>query len=215
MATIKQENLIFQKLAEIMKEVPVITKGRQTDHGQKYKFRGIDDMYNELHPLFAKHGVFFTSRILNTEREERRSKNDGLLIWAISDIEFTFYAEDGSSVSSVMRGEAMDTSDKASNKAASAALKYALMQLLMIPTEEDNDTENADHKPEPKQDNYEVERAKLQSQYLEILDNTDVFDKDDKKKYAIKNEWTVSQLKACIEKLHNIIQKKKKELVNA
>lgn len=207
-----ETKLIYQKIAKIMKEVPVIPKDRKTESGQKYKFRGIDDMYNSLHELFAANGVFFTSEILDTKREERQSKSGGLLIWAISDIKFTFYAEDGSNISSVMRGEAMDTSDKASNKAASVALKYALMQLLLIPTEEDNDTENENHQPKPKQENYEVQRAKAQADYLQLLnENSVLFTSDEDKKYQLKNEWTLKQIEYCIEGLRKEIKKRKND----
>ena len=102
-------------------------------------------MYNELHGLFASNKVFFTSRVLHAEREERINKSGNTMVYTILDIEFTFYAEDGSCISSVMRGEAMDTGDKASSKAASAALKYALMQMFMIPTQEEKDTEYQSH----------------------------------------------------------------------
>jgi hypothetical protein len=61
-------------------------------------------------------------------------------------IKFTFYTTDGSSVSAVGIGHALDTSDKATNKAQSSALKYALMQTFLIPTEEDKDVEVADNK---------------------------------------------------------------------
>jgi hypothetical protein len=44
----------------------------------------------------------------------------------------------------------MDSGDKASNKAASAALKYALLQLFMIPTEEEKDTEFQSPEVKPK-----------------------------------------------------------------
>jgi hypothetical protein len=54
-------------------------------------------------------------------------------------IKFTFYADDGSNVESVVIGEAMDTGDKASNKALSIGLKYALLQVFCIPTEDDKD----------------------------------------------------------------------------
>ena len=47
---------------------------------------------------------------------------------------YTFHAEDGSSVSSVIPAEGMDSGDKATNKALSAALKYALIQTFSIPT---------------------------------------------------------------------------------
>ncbi len=42
-------------------------------------------------------------------------------------------------------GEAMDSGDKSSNKAMSAAMKYALLEVFCIPTEGDNDSENHTH----------------------------------------------------------------------
>ncbi len=42
-------------------------------------------------------------------------------------------------------GEAMDSGDKSTNKAMSAAYKYAAMQAFCIPTEGDHDTENQTH----------------------------------------------------------------------
>ena len=59
-------------------------------------------------------------------------------------VRHTFYAEDGTHVVCVTLGEAMDSGDKASNKAMSAALKYALIETFLIPTfEADRDTETA------------------------------------------------------------------------
>jgi hypothetical protein len=44
-----------------------------------------------------------------------------------------------------MFGEAMDSGDKATNKAMSAAYKYMAMQEFCIPTEGDNDADAATH----------------------------------------------------------------------
>ena len=62
-------------------------------------------------------------------------------------MKYTFYAEDGSSVSAVVQGEGMDSADKSSNKAMSVAFKYACFQVLCIPTEEmkDPDAETPPH----------------------------------------------------------------------
>ena len=46
---------------------------------------------------------------------------------------------DGSSVETVNVGEAMDSGDKGFNKAMSIALKYSLLQMFLIPTEEQKD----------------------------------------------------------------------------
>lgn len=147
---------IFKKINSILQEVDAIGKNKKNEQ-QNYKFRGIDDMYNALHPLFAIHGVFITSDILTSKREERQTKSGGNLIYTIVTCKFTFYAEDGSNVSSTLEGEAMDSGDKSTNKAMSTALKYALMQMFLIPTEEQLDTEYKSpevkakkDKPEPK-----------------------------------------------------------------
>jgi hypothetical protein len=44
-----------------------------------------------------------------------------------------------------MIGEAMDSGDKSSNKAMSAAYKYAAFQAFCIPTEGDNDADATTH----------------------------------------------------------------------
>lgn len=137
--------LIYEKIPKILASVEAIGKDR-TNIQQGYKFRGIDDMYNDLHKYFASEGVFITSKILNSFREERATKSGGVMIYSIIDFEFSFYTTDGSFVTTQQRGEASDSGDKSSNKSASTALKYALMQTLLIPTEEEKDTEN--HSPE-------------------------------------------------------------------
>ncbi len=61
-------------------------------------------------------------------------------------VEFDFVAaEDGSKHTVITVGEAMDSGDKASNKAMSAAYKYAAFQAFCIPTEGDNDADSQTH----------------------------------------------------------------------
>jgi hypothetical protein len=137
---------IYKQILAIMSDMEAIGKNKRNDQ-QKYNFRGIDDMYNALHPLFAKHGVFITSEIVSSSREQKPTQSGGVLLYSIVNVKFTFFAEDGSSVSSTLQGEAMDSGDKATNKAISAALKYALMQMFLIPTEELKDADQTT--PEP------------------------------------------------------------------
>jgi hypothetical protein len=139
---------ISKKILLILQEVDAIAKSK-TNTQQNYKFRGIDDMYNALHPLFSKHGVYITSEVLSSKREERQTKSGGVLIYTIVTCKFNFNCED-SSVSSILEGEAMDSGDKSTNKAMSTALKYALMQMFLIPTEEQLDTETKSPDPAPK-----------------------------------------------------------------
>jgi len=132
-----------------MQDVEAITKGK-TNQQQNYKFRGIDDMYNALHPLFKKHSVFITSNVLESKREERQTAKGGFLMYSIIKVCFRFYTTDGTFIESIIEGEAMDSGDKATNKALSTALKYALMQMFLIPTDEKIDTEYQSPEPLPK-----------------------------------------------------------------
>ena len=130
--------LIFKQIPLIMREVEAIEKLRD-NKAQGFKFRGIDDIYNELHPRLAKHGVFTVPEVLDERREERPTKSGGISTHVILKIKFTFFAEDGSSITATMIGEGADSGDKASNKAQAIAHKYALLQVFAIPTENEKD----------------------------------------------------------------------------
>lgn len=143
---------IFGRIPLIMAEVEPIAKSRSNEQ-QRYKFRGIDDVYQALQAIMAKHGVFTVPKVLHERSEERQSKAGSALIYRILTIEYTFYAADGSSFAAVVIGEGQDSGDKASNKAMSVAHKYALLQVFCIPTDEPKDPEHDSHdlapKPEP------------------------------------------------------------------
>ena len=119
-----------------MFEVEEIKKGK-TNAQQGFKYRGIDDIMNALHNLFALQGVVIrVNKIRSVERTERPTKSGGTMLYSINDYQFCFSAADGSFVTTWSRGEASDSADKSSNKAVSVALKYCLLQMFLIPTEE-------------------------------------------------------------------------------
>lgn len=142
--------LIHELIGVIMREVPAIAKDKR-NQGQGYNFRGVEDIYAAVHPLLAKHGVFSVPCVLEDKSEERQGKSGGTLIYRILKIRYDFYAPDGSCVSATVIGEGMDSGDKASNKAQSVAHKYAIIQLLAIPTEELIDPERDNPEPAPRQ----------------------------------------------------------------
>jgi hypothetical protein len=119
---------------------------KDTNTFDNYKFRGIDSVYNALSPLLAKHGLCILPRMLSRVCEERQSAKGGALFYVTVEAEFDFVcAEDGSKHTIKTFGEAMDRGDKATNKAMSAAYKYAAFQAFAIPTEGDNDADAATH----------------------------------------------------------------------
>ena len=138
--------LIYKKIIEVMQDINAISKGRKNDQ-QHFMFRGIDDVMNELHPTLAKCGVFVLPNVLEETRTTGKTARGGDMFYTRLKIKFGFYAEDGSHVDTVVIGEAMDTADKASNKALSIGLKYAMLQVFCIPTEDEKDPDA--QSPEP------------------------------------------------------------------
>ena len=123
-----------------------ITKSRRNAQ-QGYNFRGIDDVYNTLSPMLAKHKLCILPRVIEHSVVERQTAKGGTLFYTTVKVDFDFVsAEDGSKHTITMIGEAMDSADKSSNKAQSAAYKYAAFQAFAIPTEGDNDADA--HTPE-------------------------------------------------------------------
>lgn len=139
---------IFAAMAGVMADMEAIGK-EQKNQSQGFKYRGIDQVYNALHPLLAKHKVFTTPEVLEKAREERTNKNGTVLAFVSLRMKYTFWCEDGSSVSCVVEGEGMDSGDKASNKAMAIAHKYALLQTFCIPTEDMSDPDAEVHQLAP------------------------------------------------------------------
>jgi len=147
---------IFKSMQAINKEIEAIQKGRSGD-GINYNFRGIDDMMNSLHPLMAKHGVVTVPKVIDRKADyfDKTKEYQGRVSttrWTqvVLTVEWRFTAEDGSElIVGPVCGEGLDNSDKATNKAMSAAFKYALMQTFMVPTEDvaEGDAESPENGP--------------------------------------------------------------------
>jgi len=146
--------LVYEKIAAVQGALARhgIGKDRRNDQ-QNYAFRGIDDVYNALAPLLAEPQLCVLPRMLTREVTERRSvktyngqSKETVLFYVIVEAEFDFVAAEDGSIHTVRTfGEAMDSGDKATNKAMSAAYKYAAFMAFAIPTEGDNDADATSH----------------------------------------------------------------------
>lgn len=134
---------IHAQLAEIMAAVEAVGKSRRNQQ-QGFNFRGIEDVMDALHPIFAEHKVYILSSVVDQRTEERTTAKGGNLIYRILTVDVSFVSgEDGSRETVRVVGEGMDSGDKAANKAMSAALKYALSQTLILPfAQVDGDAES-------------------------------------------------------------------------
>ena len=139
---------VYQAINAVQTELASIgiSKSSRNNQGAGYNFRGIDAVYNVLSSIMAKNGLCIIPRMLSRSCEERTSKSGGALFYVTVEAEFDLVsAEDGTKHTARTFGEAMDSGDKATNKAMSAAYKYMAFQTFAIPTEGDNDADAHTH----------------------------------------------------------------------
>ncbi|MDU7377894.1 MAG: ERF family protein [Enterobacteriaceae bacterium] len=129
---------VYAAISAVAKEMAAtgISKDRRNQQ-QGFNFRGIDQVYNALAPALVTHGLLILPRITERTVTERTTQKGGTLFYVVVKADFDFVSTEDSSVHTVTTyGEAMDSGDKATNKAMSIAYKYAAFQAFCIPTEE-------------------------------------------------------------------------------
>lgn len=138
---------VYQAINAVTAELAKVGIAKERKNQQQgYAFRGIDDVYPVLAPLLSQFKLViaprFTGRTITTHSTQKGTNIFNVVVEGEFDI---VSAEDGSKHTCRMYGEAMDTADKATNKAMSAAYKYLAFQLFCIPTEGENDADFVTH----------------------------------------------------------------------
>lgn len=141
---------ILAAVAAVMQQVTYVPKAGQYDGGRSgsYSFRRFEDTAAALGQAFRDHGVFVQSRVISRERSEDKKpfkEGSGYTMWTSVwvTMEYVFTSlEDGTKLAVGSIGEGKDSSDKASAKAMTMAMKSALTQAFMIATDDpDPDSE--------------------------------------------------------------------------
>lgn len=141
-----ETKLVYKAIAKTM--LDLVEAGgigkNQENQQQRFKFRGVDDVYNALAPILSKNGLAMIPRVTERVITERQSKSGGALFHTVLRVEYDFVAsEDGSIHTAIVYGEAMDSGDKGASKALSIAFKYAAFQTFCIPVEGDDSDPDA------------------------------------------------------------------------
>src|SRR5689334_11827358 len=144
---------VYRAISQVTKAISVDGIAKNSKNQQQgYSFRGIDDIYNALSALIAEAELCILPRMISRTQEERQTAKGGVLFYVTVQAEFDFVsARDASKHTVTMYGEAMDSGDKATNKAMSAAYKYCCLQVFCIPTEGMNDADATTHEVKPKE----------------------------------------------------------------
>jgi len=133
---------ILQLLPKVADAIGAVAKERTASMGSggSFAFRGIDDLYNAVHGALVAQGVVLRPNVVEHTSVDRERLKDGrttgMSIHVTVTVDYEFLAPDGSNLIVRMVGEALDTGDKATQKALSAALKTCLIQTFTIPTED-------------------------------------------------------------------------------
>ena len=157
-----QKPSVAKLIPELMHRIGAIGKDQRNDH-QRYNFRGIDDVLNHVGPHCADLGLRVETAVENYEQRIVEYEDQGRAKFRVHVsllLRLRFYAPDGSCHTCEAVGESVDTQgDKATNKAMSAAFKYACFMGLVIPVsgaldESDHDDKQPDaprqaQKPKP------------------------------------------------------------------
>lgn len=135
------EKKLAAKLAEIMKEVGYIQKGG-TNSAQGYKYVMASQVADAIREKLADKNIIMipaSAEVIDTGRTPSEKQ-------ALLTIKFTWRFIDGDSGETIdfeSVGSGADSGDKAPYKAATGALKYALLTAFLIPTGEDPENDSA------------------------------------------------------------------------
>ncbi|WP_327368761.1 ERF family protein [Streptomyces sp. NBC_01217] len=148
---------VFAAIAAVMRDVMPVAKDKE-NQAQRYKFRGVDDAMSAMAGPMRAHGLFILPSIADHRAERRGDKMTHVTIT----MRYHVYGPAGDCLTAEVPGEASDFADKATNKAQSAALKYLLFTLFMIPVDGRSiDDGDRDHPVEPTEE-HRAERAAQQ-----------------------------------------------------
>jgi hypothetical protein len=135
METVTHTPAVYEAIKGVSAELAKTGIGKDgRNQQQNYSFRGVEQVLNTLSPALVKHGLVVLPRMVSREVVERTTAKGSLQFFVTVGAEFDFVAvADGSKHTVVTYGEAQDTADKATNKAMSAAYKYAAFLAFCIP----------------------------------------------------------------------------------
>jgi hypothetical protein len=195
---------IYKALAAVNKSIKAIGKDR-TNQQQGFKFRGIDDVMNELHSLFAANEIIIFQTVNEVNVTERTNQRGTALFFVRINVTYQFTHSDGSHADITVYGEAMDSGDKATTKAMSIALKYALLQMFLIPTEEEKDPDAVAHEVKAKLPESNLETSPEFTEALTLVETCDTTER-------LKDIWSTYKTFQGVKIFKDAVKAKKAEL---
>jgi hypothetical protein len=133
---------IHQAINEVMKAVGYVKQtGTMQVQGHRYSYTSESDLIEALRPAMNEAGVICMPRSIVEMRQETYTTKGGSVMNRVTLlIQYAFvHAASGTELLCQTVGEGSDAGDKATAKAMTGALKYALRQTFLIETGDDPD----------------------------------------------------------------------------
>ncbi len=135
---------VFTAIHNVMADMAKNGVGKnKTNTSQNFKYRGVDDVMDALAPSLTKNNLLILPSVLEHQLTLRETKAGGVAHHCVLKLTYEFVCPLDGSVKVVgpIYGEAMDTGDKATNKAMATAYKYLCVQTFCIPITGDDPDE--------------------------------------------------------------------------
>lgn len=130
---------VYQALAAAMADIRAVEKSdlHKGPGAPTFNFRGVDRVVNAVGPVFRDRQILALPQALDYTSSQYTTKGGSVMRCVVVRMRYTFVGPAGdTSIPVEVFGEASDTGDKAMSKAESVALRVALLQTLMLPTQE-------------------------------------------------------------------------------
>lgn len=138
-----------EKLVAVMSEVYGVAKAGRNTQGAGYDYQKAADIFPKVQKALTTHKIAFMAHEVGREfPPPHESRSGGAVFVSVVTMRYSFHdAESDEVLSGEGSGLAFDSSDKALNKAKTAALKYFLKQtLLLAEADDDPDAETIEVK---------------------------------------------------------------------
>ncbi|MFZ3569247.1 ERF family protein [Streptomyces sp. BH034] len=149
---------VFAVVNAVMKDAMPVGKNQRNEQ-QNYSFRGIDDVMSTMAGPMRTHGLFILPSIA-----QHKQQTNGKMTRTVITMRYRVYGPAGDCLVADVPGEAFDYADKSTNKAQSAALKYLLFTLFMLPVDGRSIDDGDRHNPEPAEERAQQQPRRQQRQ---------------------------------------------------
>ncbi len=131
---------VLEAILGVMDELAKVGLAKQgVNKSQGWKFRSIDDLYGVLTPALVKNKLTIIPQVTSREETKYAGKGDSVTWHVVLKVDYMIMAVGGDCLVTSVYSEALDQSDKATNKAMSFAYKYMAFQVFGIPVEGQDD----------------------------------------------------------------------------